>query len=263
MPDLQVATPELEDSSTGGQRRFAVAWRNRSTRRISPVGVLSCNGGTYTFRYLASTREVPDFRPLLGFPDLERTYASARLFPFFAQRVMDKRRPDYERYLHALDLPVTASQLDVLGRGGGQRKADRIQVVEEPHVDGDGRTACTFVVHGIRHQSSAEPALLDSLQPGDELTLRPEPDNPANPRALVVSTLAGVGIGWVPDLLLDYVHTVVQSSAAQLVVRRVNGPDLPPHLRLVVRLVGSAPAGYLTFHGDAWRPVGTPMSSSI
>src|SRR5215213_11079568 len=99
-------------------RRFAVAWRNTSRGLIAPVGVLDYDNAGYRFEYLHNVDQIPDFRPFLGFPDFYRLYEAQRLWPFFALRVMDRKRPDYGRYLERLGLLRDASPLDVLSRSG-------------------------------------------------------------------------------------------------------------------------------------------------
>ena len=84
-------------------RRFAVAWRNRQRREITPVGVLDCRAIGYRFQYLEGvTDSVEGFRPFIGFPDLNRVYESPRLWPFFDLRVMDRKRPDFPQYVRWL-----------------------------------------------------------------------------------------------------------------------------------------------------------------
>lgn len=237
-------------------RRFAVAWRNSSSPSISPIGILKYAESLYRFSYLASAESIPEFRPLVGFPDLHRVYAAASLFPFFAQRVMDWRRPDFASYLTALGLAETASDLDVLGRSGGRRKGDTIHVMEQPSIELSGATSCDFLVQGIRHSpagSEATSAALAELVAEDALRLLPEPGNPVNPKAMLVVTADGVAIGWVPDLLLEYVSAMLQAGPPSLTVRRANGRDMPWHLRVVARLSGVAPKGYLPFSGPAWQ----------
>jgi len=234
-------------------RRFAVAWRNTARARISPVAVLDYDGERYRFIYLSAVSDVPDFRPFIGFPEFDRIYEAERLWPFFALRVMDRRRPDFPRYVTWLGLPLDAMPLDILSRSGGERKGDAVQVIEEPSVDSVGVTESTFLVRGARHAtgqySSASAA--EALTPADQLSIVPDPTNPVNPSALLIATPGGLPIGWVPDLLIAYARTV-ENTNSQLVVLRNNGPGAPWHLRLLVRLTGHTDPAYRAFSGSNW-----------
>lgn len=81
---------------------------------------------------------------------------------------------------------------------------------------------------------------------GDNLRAGPldDPTNPINPVAVKVSTSTGEAIGYVPDLLLEHLEVVRATGPVDVSIEHVNGPDAPPHLRVLVRLVGRAPAGY-------------------
>lgn len=238
-------------------QRFGVAWRSPSEPLIFPVGMLEYDGAVYRFHYLASAGRIPGFRPVLGFSDFDQKYTAETLFPFFEQRVVDAKRPDFHKILTALDLPDDATPLDVLDRTGGRRIGDRFQVVREPLVDHTGQTACTFLVHGTRflaaENDEVEPAI-SRLSTGDRLQLVPEPRNPANPRALLVVTHDDISIGWVPDLLIDYADVLSQSGPIALHVRRANGAEVPFHLRVVAELTGQASAGYRPFDAPPWQP---------
>jgi hypothetical protein len=247
---------DLPAGRSSTARRFGVAWRNAHGPSIAPIGILAFDGAEYTFAYLRDAEHLAEFRTLLGFPSLGVLYRSTKLFPVFAQRVMDRRRPDYSDYLTELHLPSDASPLDVLARSGGRRKGDSLQVVEEPTVGGDGAVAYEFLIHGARHAISLNDQVLPSLTSlasGDELGIAAEPDNPVNSHALLIVSRDGTPLGWVPDLLIDFVAEVWMQPMASLRVLRVNGPDAPWHLRFVVRLAGFAPAGYQLFSGAAWE----------
>lgn len=217
-----------------------------------PVGFLDARNTTrgphYSFAYLQRALEQSSFRPLLGFSDVTRRYESDGLFPLFAERLMDPRRPDRPVYLAALDLSEDASPLEVLARSGGRRAGDGIELTPVPAVSRDGATTCTFLVHGIRHVPGAA-QLIDGLTAGDTLRLRAEVDNPVNPRALLVSEGTGAPLGWVPGALVDYVHRV---AVPQLTAVRVNGPEVGTRLRLLVRLTGVTDVGYQPFAGSDW-----------
>ncbi|MEU7000966.1 hypothetical protein [Nonomuraea sp. NPDC046570] len=243
-------TSPLRARETAGPPRLLVAWQDSGSRRIVPVGFLEKVDGGFAFAYLRRVMDMPGFRPLLGFPDLERRYVSPMLFPLFRQRLMDSRRPDYHRYLMVLGLPDDAPALVVLGRSGGRRAGDSILLLPEPRIDADGRTTSVFFVHGVRHKSGAE-SRISSLREGDVLDVRDDSSNPVNHRALLV-TSDGAELGWVPDLLLDYVHHVREGGDMVVQVAQVNGPEVPPNLRLRVRLEGLVPPGYLPFRGADW-----------
>lgn len=233
--------------STEAHRRcFLVTWRDgERTRGIHGIGCLILDGH-FTFRYLPGAALAPGFRPLPGFPDLDRAYRSSALFLFFAARLMDRRRPDYDDYAEALDLPPRPLDLDVLARSEGVLKGDRVAVVEEPLVRSDGGTEHVFVVRGVRF-AAQDPAererRLAGLARGTPLVVRADVDNPVNSQALQLLNPTGELVGWVPDALVSYVSSVMVGAGSRVVVQRLNGPELPPHVRLLALLSGRLPIG--------------------
>ena len=250
------STPLSQGHDESLDRRLAVAWRDNSERpSIWPIGVLDFVDRLYRFEYVKAADTIAGFRPILEFPRFGEGYVSEELFSFFGQRVMDKARPDYLDYLEALALPSDATDLDVLGRSGGRRKADNVQVIEIPRADPDGSTTFTFLVHGIRYSPAGDGAVTDALaklQAGDALTLVPQTDNPVNPKALLVVTQNGIEIGWVPDLLVDYFALIRAAGDYTLGIVRVNGPEVASQARLVARIVGHVPSGREPFDGSEW-----------
>jgi hypothetical protein len=238
--------------------RLAVAWQHPENRQIVPVGLLWKDDSAFHFRYVRNALNVPDFGPLLSFPDIRRQYSSTRLFPLFSQRVMDPRRPDYERYVQTLDLALDATPWEQLTRSEGRRAGDAIMVFPEPRVEADGATRCNFLVHGVRHILSRDPGAEDTLRrlaAGDKLRLVLNESNPVNANAIYTASADDAPLGWVPDLLLDYVHLVRTSAPYDLRVRHVNGPDAPVHYRLLASLCGRVPAGFTPFSSGIWEPL--------
>lgn len=136
---------------------------------------------------------------------------------------------------------------------------DTIQVFPEPVVEPDGCTSSRFLVHGIRHMAAKRPEtdrVLVALGPGDKLQLIDDVDNAFNPRAIITASEHGAPLGWVPDLMLDYLHTARTCGEIQLSVDHVNGPEVPAHLRLLARMVGRVPIGYQPFTGPDWETSG-------
>lgn len=219
-----------------------VTWQDHETRRFHAVGVLSrVSDANYRFRYLDGASRIPRFRPFLGFSDLGRDYTSSHLFPLFAERLLDEARPDRITLFEALDLVSTAGPMEFLARSGGRRAGDCIQLLPMPEVH-EGQTSCVFLVHGVRHVPGATDAV-DRLEPGQELGLELEPDNPVDPDAVLV-TDDGARLGWVPNPLLDYVRAVMSCGNARLTVVRANPREFGHHMRLLVRVEGRLPDGF-------------------
>lgn len=258
MTTLEQAPRAADRAAQARVARFAVAWQHPTKRRISAVGLLDIAPGDYTFRYLERAHEAEGFTPFIGFPELARAYRATRLFPFFEQRVMDSRRPDFPEYVAALGLGGEAGEIDLLARSSGNRIGDTVRLSLEPVIGDDGRCQYDFPVHGVRHVTDGEQVdvVLSGLEVGQPLSLRAEPDNPVNARALQVATEDGaIALGWVPDLLLDFVHLLRESGPFALTVLHANRQDQPRHLGLFVRIEGSGPAGYRGFSGPRWTPI--------
>lgn len=266
------ALPESLSSESHGHgadraSRLAVAWQHPESRMISPVGLLDQDSGFFRFRYIQNALETVDFRPFVGFPDLRAVYASTELFPFFQQRVMNPRRPDYTRFIDTLALNPSAEPWEQLARSGGKRVGDTIQLFPEPRVQSDGSTESIFLVHGVRHVESDYDHLvqrrIDKLHHGDRLQLVADRDNPKNPEAVLVCTDDGNPLGWVPDLLLDHIEVLQSSGSPEVRVEHVNSDNAPYHYRVMARVVGDAPTGYVPFSGEKWDVLARSVSSNL
>ena len=266
--DVLAAPGAPRGRSSEEAQQLVVAWQHPDERSIEPVGFLTFDGHLYRFTYIRHALNVKDFRPLLGFADLTRSYTSDRLFPLFAQRAMDPQRPDYQRYVERLGLEGEPGPLEQIARSQGRRHGDTIQLLPVPTVKGDELTFL-FLVHGVRH-AHEEPRILNGhkihvtrqqveealgqLRPGNPLALAHEPKNPINPLAIMVIGSA-VPVGWVPDLLVEDLHRLMDRSPVTVTVERVNGPDAPWHLRLLARLRASPAHGFRFFTGEQWAPL--------
>ncbi|HEU5265818.1 MAG TPA: hypothetical protein VFU35_03915 [Jatrophihabitans sp.] len=82
-----------------------------------------------------------------------------------------------------------------------------------------------------------------------------EPTNHVNPRAILTTDVDGGRLGWVPDMLLDYVHAVRDVAEPHVRVAHVNDSSAPPHLRILAELTGVVPTGYHPFSGPKWEPI--------
>jgi hypothetical protein len=248
--------------------RLVVAWQHPAGGMIEPVGFLSHDGQLFRFVYIRNALLVEGFQPLLGFDDVRKEYVSERLFPLFAQRVMDARRPDYPRYITSLGLSGQPEPWHQIARSQGIRRGDTLQLLPVPVVR-HGELIYTFLVNGIRHVHE-EPlrleggemrvskgeveAALKSLKPGSPLDLVPEPGNQFNPCAILVAS-SGTPVGWVPDLLVNDMGRLMKSVAVRVTADHINGPDAPSHLRLLARLTARPPDDFRFFVGEKWSEI--------
>ena len=208
-------------------KRLLVSRQDPETRRFTRVGVLTFEDESFVFEYDPGVT-----RPLPGLP-LGGAHRSDELFPIFAQRVMHPHRPDRVETLEQLGLGPDAGPFEVLAVSGGRRTGDTYELTPLPEI---GDVELPFLVHGIRHLSVDEQQMIDSLTPGQQLTLVHEPDNDVNDRALLV-TADGSRLGYVPDPLLEFVHPIAKHEYS-LKVLRINDAAAGLHMRLLVALRG-------------------------
>lgn len=239
-----------QGSLLSATRRLLVTVRDASTRAHRPVGFLSHENDHYSFAYLRRELQRPGFRPL---PGLTRAVAAPieadTLFPLFAERVISSRRPDREVSLTALGLPLNAAPMEVLARSHGQRVGDTIELLPAPEASAGQTVQFTFLTHGVRYLEPNEQGKIAMLQHGDPLRLVEDPQNAANPRALVTAS-DGIRLGWVPDPLIDIINAIENPD---LRVERANKPDVGYHFRLLVRLAGVVRESKGLFSGPDWE----------
>lgn len=251
MTIIAPAPPVRVAPHVDGAHSFLVTRRDRETGRYERLGVLTQVQNGWDFRYFREVAERGLLRALPGIPVTGSVVHSEHLFPLFAQRVISPRRPDRSRVLGMLGLDDSATAFEILAHNGGRRFGDTIELIQLPRTSEGGRERMQFLVHGMRHRSAAEQAAVDALAVGDRLLLVAEPDNPVDPEALLVSTVNGSALGWVPAPLLPLLDLGPDVQAS---VAHVNGSDSPPHQRLLVELRGDL-ARPGVFASPAWRLV--------
>lgn len=88
-----------------------------------PVAALErTRGGVLVFRYLPAFAQL-NLSPLPGFPRLEEEYYSAVLWPYFAERIPDLRRPEIARWVKLKKLDVN-DELQLLAELGAHTVTD-------------------------------------------------------------------------------------------------------------------------------------------
>lgn len=123
-----------------------LAWRDPKNRSF-PVGRLSFDGQVYRFVYTKGVKQSPNFIPFARMEDLATIYESDELFPLFANRVLSKKRLEYQDFLHRLNIrPGEDDPLTLLGRTGGIRATDLLAVFPCPEKGADKKYRMHFSV---------------------------------------------------------------------------------------------------------------------
>ena len=104
-----------------------LAWQDPKARKWHTVGKLSQDNDNFEFNYTKGAKDCDSFIPFSGMDDLHTTYRSERLFPLFSNRLLSKRRPEYQLLLSWLGLPDGhKSPLMILAKTGGIKSTDKL-----------------------------------------------------------------------------------------------------------------------------------------
>ena len=228
------------------EKTLFLAWQDAgNTRRWFPVGRLDVDAGTpgFRFRYIEGARrarEEAGYPLAVEFPDLDREYCCAELFPTFQNRVMSPGRPDYPDYVRTLDLTTAADPVELLAVSGGKRVTDNYEVFPKLAKGPDGRFVCRFFVHGWRYAAEAAQKRIDDLAAGETLQVALELNNPVGGLAVQIQTLDYHMIGWAPRYLIRDLAAAMAESSGDYAARvvRINRPPDPANLRILVEMSG-------------------------
>lgn len=236
-----------------------LAWQAQN-RSWFPVGRLDADVEQHLYRFgytkgaLHAKRDV-GFSPLAAFPSFDQTYESSELFPLFQNRVLDPGRKDFAAYLASLGLPTSgADPIEILSVSGGHRLTDSLEVFPKIQESLDGSFNCRFFLHGWRHMSSESQARALALQPGQQLGVCVEINNPTGQMAILLTARDYCFVGWTPRyLVLDFLRAMAKSPRLSAVVVRVNADDVPANRRVLVELSGSVPKGFSLMSSEEFQ----------
>lgn len=246
-------------------RSLYLAWQSPSPhRRWYPVGRLEFErreggAGFYRFSYLHGAlraEKEAGFSVIDSFPDFQKSYESAELFPLFQNRVMDDKRAGFSDYLDSLALPPEYREpIHILAVSGGRRRTDSFEVF--PHIEpaSGGHFELTVFLHGARYFGEAALGALNGLCVGDPLKLVHEPTNQGTGEpALRVETCEGHAIGYTPNYLVQDFRYVMENCIykEEVSVERIN-PLNPLDSRILMRIAGCWPAGYEAMMPEDFR----------
>jgi hypothetical protein len=240
--------------------RVFLAWRDPESRRWLPVGQLSRERDDFRFVYTKGAEESERFVPFGRMTDLHAVYVANELFPLFSNRLMPRSRPEYRDFLVWLGLdPGDHDALELLGKSGGARATDALQVFPCPEPTPENNYVVEFFSHGIRHLPQSARERIGDLTPGESLFLLQDLQNPSDPSALLMRTADPLSIvGYYPRFYsaeFSKLIALVGQDKVEATVAGVN-PDAPLQFRLRCRLSAPWPVGFTACSDDAFKVLG-------
>jgi hypothetical protein len=220
-----------------------VAYQDTVSRTWTPVARLTHDGKYYHFSYTRGAKNLPDFVPFGRMNELDAEYVSEEIFPLFKNRLLPKSRPEYKDYLNWLGLSgVSHDVLEELGRTGGLRATDSLELIPCPEPTSSNQYEVYFFCRGLRHMSADSQARSLALVKGEQLYLTKDIQNVSDGMALILRTEEPVTlVGYVPryysaefSRLID----LVGADAPKVTVEKVNA-DAPVQYRVLCKF--SAP----------------------
>ncbi len=225
-----------------------VAYQDTVSRTWTPVARLTHDGQFYHFVYTRGAKNLPNFVPFGRMNELDAEYVSEQIFPLFANRLLPKSRPEYQDYLNWLGLDsVGHDALEELGRTGGLRATDSLELIPYPEPTSANRYEVYFFCRDLRHMTADSQARSLALVKGEQLYLTKDIQNVSDGMALILRTGEPVTlIGYVPryysaefSRLID----LVGAGAPKVTVEKVNA-DAPIQYRVLCKFSAPWPAQF-------------------
>lgn len=235
-----------------------VAWQDPQTRSWYPVGRLSYDGELYRFTYTRGATVSPLFIPFARMNDFQAMYESVALFPVFANRVLQKSRPEYGDLLQWRNLtPETADEIEILARSGGLKRTDSLEIFPCPDPAVDGSFQIHFFCRGIRYLPAAfQEYIKSSVNIGDRLVPMRDSKNPHDPLALALRTEASpVLVGYLPRYLTSDPHQVLDAcQSVDITVEAINR-EAPLQFLLLCNVDACWPDSFSPCSSELYEPL--------
>lgn len=191
-------------------------WQNVHTRQRYHVGNLIHKDGIYVFQYENEKRHrglkealKNGYKPHLAFPDLKKVYVSADLFGPFSRRLPNPSRPDFNLLLNKYGLSKDFTEMDLLRATGGRLATDPYEFVHPVYIQGNF-FELDFHVAGWRHHGGEDH--LEALSNETNIVFEKEPSNDHDPFAVMVKTIQGVLLGYVPAFFSEFMTEVINND---------------------------------------------------
>lgn len=225
-----------------------LGWYSNRHNSWYTIGRFDCDENEYRFKYLAGAvraQQEADFGGVAQFPDVEREYVSSNLFAFVGNRLLSKRRPEYDEQTRRLGLePTDLHPFDILSRSYGRRATDTYELYPAP-LRTDNGISLHFFSRGVRYLDEDLKKLWQNDEPAAPLQLQREPDNSHDPHAIEIFDHDARKLGYVPRYYTVSLSQLLQENCDyQLKLVRHNKEPGFVRQRFLLHLEAHVPDGW-------------------
>ena len=169
----------------------------------------------YYFRYSGNINDAraEGFELLIPFQNIDATYKSEKLFPIFATRLHDKKRPDIENILRKYNM----SEYDelMLLKNGAELPTDNLKFAEK--IAEEDVIGAKFYVAGARHYIGCEmrncnESSLEKFHLKKVVEIVQEKDNEKDKDAILIRLDEKNIIGYVPRYYTKVVNIAIEKN---------------------------------------------------
>lgn len=232
--------------------KLFVAWQDEDTREWIPVAMLNQINNGYSLQYTRGVKRCKNFTGLGRMSALDKTYFSEELFPFFANRMISKSRPEYKKFLSWLGLDdVTGDPVSVLSVTGGLRATDSFELVPAPRRVGEF-LKFDFFPRGLRHLPTDSIQKIHSLLPGERLYLLRDIQNTHDSQSLLLRTDSPKSlVGHVAKYYCSWLSGLMNTDPDGVTVKvKLVNADAPLDMRLLCTLEAPWKDGFQLFETE-------------
>ena len=224
-----------------GLNSVYLAWQAPDTKTWYVVGLLTEHEDYYTFSYTKGALKSEKFIPFSGMKDLDKMYVSDELFPLFKNRLLSEKRPEYPRFIEWLDLGSDeVSPIEVLGRSGGLRGTDKLQMFNRVEIENDGYFEHVFFAHVLGYLSQSAKDRVSGLQKNEKLLLCLDCQNSYDGNAVIIRAENPAEIlGYCPSYLAKDISSFLKKNRVNLNISVESfSENAPDHYKLLCKLSG-------------------------
>lgn len=202
-----------------------IAWEYPDLQKLITVARLSRKDNKYILCYTRGALEVGYFVPGGPFAGKESIYVSDELLPFFENRILNRKRPEFKDFLRWLDLDYSSyDPLVILILTEGERATDRFKIFPLPEIKTDGSFNLKFFINEINNTNYEE--IFSHLHLDDPLSLRLKPQAKIEKNTIFLETKdSKILIGSLPTYLCQYFSQIFKNNKAsnlQIIVTKIN-----------------------------------------